>query len=285
MRVSGPRLLASLARWLDALACVAACLPARRLPACLPACPPACPPACLLPPPVMLVPPCPCLRPCPCPSPGQAVEHYRRHFPDAFRLPEQLAAKEEGAVFRVAFMPRTKLRSIVNVKEAAKVGGWADGWVTGRLRAQLAVALGRHGIDGVSAGIQVPRWRLLDSPCIQAASLCQHCVHHLRCFWLLESHQSAPHAPVCVLSHVCVERRNARNGCHLPTPNTSACCGLARAVWLLGSEQQVRPPSLDCSQSPANLGHLPLPCTAALPLYCPALHCTALQERGLRAAP
>lgn len=50
----------------------------------------------------------------------QAVEYYRKTYPERFSLHERLAAAENGTVFRVAFMPRAKLRAIVNLGEAVQ---------------------------------------------------------------------------------------------------------------------------------------------------------------------
>ncbi|KAI7844869.1 hypothetical protein COHA_001522 [Chlorella ohadii] len=47
----------------------------------------------------------------------RAVEYYRAAYPDTFRPHEQQAEREAGQVFRVAFMARSKLRAIVNVKD------------------------------------------------------------------------------------------------------------------------------------------------------------------------
>ncbi|KAL4853718.1 hypothetical protein ACK3TF_005327 [Chlorella vulgaris] len=48
----------------------------------------------------------------------RTVEFYRQQHPDRFLPHEKLAQKENGTVFRVGFMPRQKLRSIVNLGEA-----------------------------------------------------------------------------------------------------------------------------------------------------------------------
>lgn len=52
---------------------------------------------------------------------AQAVEYYRVAYPDTFRPHEQQAEREAGQVFRVAFMARSKLRAIVNVKDVLEV--------------------------------------------------------------------------------------------------------------------------------------------------------------------
>ena len=53
----------------------------------------------------------------PMPSCMQIVAHYRRRFPQRFRPHEEQAEREGGAVFRVAFMPRVKLRAILNLQQ------------------------------------------------------------------------------------------------------------------------------------------------------------------------
>jgi hypothetical protein len=53
--------------------------------------------------------------------PPQTVEFYRQQHPDRFLPHEKLAQKENGTVFRVGFMPRQKLRSIVNLGDALQV--------------------------------------------------------------------------------------------------------------------------------------------------------------------
>ncbi|EFN50995.1 expressed protein [Chlorella variabilis] len=50
----------------------------------------------------------------------RTVEHYRRKYPERFLVHEKLAEAENGTVFRVAFQPRTRLRTIVNLDAVVK---------------------------------------------------------------------------------------------------------------------------------------------------------------------
>lgn len=48
---------------------------------------------------------------------AQAVEHYRRTQPAQFAAADRQVQQDQGQVLRVAFMPRAKLRQIVNLEE------------------------------------------------------------------------------------------------------------------------------------------------------------------------
>lgn len=65
-------------------------------------------------------------RAVPCPS--QAVEHFRREHPEEFAQQDQLAAADNGTVFRVAFQRRSNgMRMIRNLPQVLEVRGARDG--------------------------------------------------------------------------------------------------------------------------------------------------------------
>ncbi len=83
-------------------------------------------------------------RAVPCPS--QAVEHFRREHPEEFAQQDQLAAADNGTVFRVAFQRRSNgMRLIRNLPQVLEVRGARDGG-------------GVHAGQGLGQG---GRWRLL----------------------------------------------------------------------------------------------------------------------------
>ena len=61
-----------------------------------------------------------------CLSCTQIVAHFRRRFPQRFRPHEERVKREGGAVFRIAFMPRAKLRAILNLQQVLEAcRAWA----------------------------------------------------------------------------------------------------------------------------------------------------------------